>query len=107
MAERRLFDFRMDKQARKGWSNMDSMRIVDVILNSILWMEEKYRDVPNGKIAAMIALHYLMPAIRSEYRTKPQAIEEHIAGALHWWKAASSDQCWNSPAAGQEGSVEK
>ena len=31
---------------------------VEVILNAILWMEEKYRDVPNGKIAAMIALHY-------------------------------------------------
>jgi hypothetical protein len=80
---------------------------VDVILNSILWMEEKYRDVRNGKIAAMIALHYLMLAIRSEYRKNPQAIEEHIARALRWWKAASGDQCWNSPAAGQEGSAEK
>ena len=62
---------------------------VEVILNAILWMEEKYRDVPNGKIAAMIALHYLMLAIRSEYRTNPKAVEEHIARALHWWKAAS------------------
>lgn len=80
---------------------------VEVILNAILWMEEKYRDVPSGKIAAMIALHYLMLAIRSEYRTKPQAVEEHIGHALHWWKAASGDQCWNSPAVGQAGSANK
>lgn len=80
---------------------------VEVILSATLWMEEKYRDAPKGKIAVMIALHYLMLAIRSEYRTKPQAIEEHIARALHWWKAASGDQCWNSPAVGQEGSANK
>ena len=51
-------------------------------------------------------LHYLMLAIRSEYRTNPKAVEEHIARALHWWKAASGDQCWNSPAM-QEGSANK
>jgi hypothetical protein len=45
---------------------------VEVILNAITWMEEKYRDAPKGKIAVMIALHYLMLAIRSEYRTKPR-----------------------------------
>lgn len=75
---------------------------VEVILDATLWMEEKYRDVPSGTIAAMIALHYLMLAIRSEYRTKPHAIEEHIARALHWLKTASHDQCWNSPAVGRE-----
>jgi hypothetical protein len=75
---------------------------VEVILNATQWMEERYRDLPTGKIAAMIALHYWMLAIRSEYRTKPQAIEEHIARALHWWKAATSDQCWNSPGVVQE-----
>ena len=52
---------------------------VEVILNATQWMEEKYRDSPNGKIAAMITLHYLMLAIRSEYRTNPKAVEEHIA----------------------------
>ena len=80
---------------------------VEVIVNGTSWMEGKYRDAPNGKIAAMIALHYLMLAIRSEYRTKPQAIEEHIARALHWWKIASGDPCWNAPAVGQEEPVNK
>jgi hypothetical protein len=80
---------------------------VEVILNAIRWMEEKYRDVPNGKIAAMIALHYLMLAIRSEYRTNPKAVEEHIARALHWLKTTSHDQCWNTPAVGREGSANK
>jgi hypothetical protein len=80
---------------------------VEVILDATLWMEEKYRDVPSGTIAAMIALHYLMLAIRSEYRTKPQAIEEHIARALRWLKTTSHDQCWNSPAVGREGSANK
>ena len=55
----------------------------------------------------MIALHYLMLAIRSEYRTKPQVIEEHIARALHWWKLASGDQCWNTPAERPQESANK
>ena len=80
---------------------------VEVILNATRWMEEKYRDAPNGKIATMIALHYLMLAIRSEYRTKPQVIEEHIARALHWWKLASDDQCWNTPAERPQESANK
>jgi hypothetical protein len=74
---------------------------VSVILNATLWMEKNYRKVPNGRIAAMIALHYLMLATRSEYLTKPEAIEGHIASALRWWKAASGDPCWNRPAVGQ------
>ena len=52
---------------------------VEVIVNATLWMEEKYRDAPNGRIAAMIALHYLMLATRMEYRTNPQTVEEYIA----------------------------
>ena len=79
----------------------------EVILSAILWMEEKYRDVPNGKIAAMIALHYLMLAIRNEHQTQPLLIEEHISGALHWWKLASGDPCWNRPAVGQEEPINK
>jgi hypothetical protein len=70
-------------------------------------MEQKYRDVPNGKIAAMIALHYLMLAIRSEYRSKPEVIEEHIAHSLRWWKLASGDQCWNTPVVRPEESANK
>jgi hypothetical protein len=31
---------------------------VEVILNATLWMEAKYREVPNVKLAAMNALHY-------------------------------------------------
>jgi hypothetical protein len=39
------------------------------LINATLWMETKYREVPKGKIAAVIALHYLM-LTRGEYRTK-------------------------------------
>ena len=66
---------------------------VEVILKATLWMEEKYRQVPNGKIAAMIALHYLMLAMRPEYQTEPQIVEEHIAQAIGWLKAASGEPC--------------
>jgi hypothetical protein len=44
---------------------------VEVILDATLWMEEKYRDVPSGTIAAMIALHYLMLAIRTGQNPRP------------------------------------
>ena len=74
---------------------------VEVILKATLWMEEKYRQVPNGRIAAMIALHYLMLAMRREYQKKPQTVEEHIAHALAWLKAASSGRCWNATAVGR------
>lgn len=69
---------------------------VEVILKATLWMEEKYRQAPNGKIAAMIALHHLMLAMRDEYRTEPQTVESHIVQALAWWKAASHDHRWNA-----------
>jgi|SRR4029077_7226331 hypothetical protein len=78
---------------------------VQVILKATTWMEEKYRDAPNGKIAAMIALHYLMLAMRQEYRSLPETVEEYIARALWWWKAASDDHRWDSqPLEGDESS---
>src|SRR5262245_41881410 len=80
---------------------------VKVIINATTRMEGKCRATPNGKIAAMILLHYLMLAIRSEYGTKPQAVEEHIARALHWWKIASGDPCMNTPAVDQEEPISK
>ncbi|MGB7951828.1 MAG: hypothetical protein WCH75_29425 [Candidatus Binatia bacterium] len=57
---------------------------VDVILKATVWMEEKYRQAPNGKIAVMIALHCLMLAMRREYQTEPHTVEEQITHALHW-----------------------
>lgn len=69
---------------------------VEVILKATLWMEEKYRQVPNGKIAAMIALHHLMLAMRREYHAEPQTVEEHITHALAWWKAANHEPRWNT-----------
>jgi hypothetical protein len=46
-----------------------------VILKETLWMEEKYRQVPNAKIAAMIALHYLMLAMRRESPTQTHTVK--------------------------------
>jgi hypothetical protein len=69
---------------------------IDVILKATFWMEEKYRQGSSDKIAAMIALHYLMLAMRREYQTEPGTVQEHIAHALHWWKAASQDHRWNA-----------
>jgi hypothetical protein len=80
---------------------------VEVILNATKWMEEKYRDVPNGKIAAMIALHYLMLAMRQEYRGSQETIEGHMSNALRWWETACCHACWNSPAAGREESQDE
>jgi hypothetical protein len=75
---------------------------VEVILKATFWMEEKYWQAPNGKIAAMIALHYLMLAMRPEYQRAPQTIEEHIAQAIGWLKAASGQPCWNTMALGRD-----
>jgi hypothetical protein len=61
----------------------------------------------NGKIAAMIALHYLMLATGSECLTKPEAIEGTYRQRLHWWKAASGDPCWNRSTVGQEDRANK
>ena len=57
-------------------------------------MEEKYRQVPNPKIAAMIALHYLILAMRRESRTQTHTVEDYIAQALAWWKTAGHDHWW-------------
>ena len=80
---------------------------LDVIFRAMKWMEEKYRDVPNGKIAVMIALHYLVLAMRQEYRGSQETIEGHIANALRWWETACCHECWNAPAAEKEESASK
>src|SRR5262245_26279149 len=53
---------------------------VEVIVNATSWMEGKYRDAPNGKIAAMIALHYLMLAIRNESQANPKPSKNRSPG---------------------------
>jgi hypothetical protein len=80
---------------------------VEVILNATKWMEEKYRDVPNGKIAVMIALHYLILAMRQEHRGKQEIIEAHIADALRWWETACCHACWNAAAIGNDASSKR
>jgi hypothetical protein len=61
----------------------------EVIFKATLWMEEKYREAPEAKIAVMIALHYMILAMRQESRTQPHTVKDHIAQALAWWKTAS------------------
>jgi hypothetical protein len=43
----------------------------EVILDATLWMEESTATFPSGTIAAMIALHYLMLAIRTGQNPRP------------------------------------
>jgi hypothetical protein len=66
----------------------------EVIFKATLWMEEKYREAPEAKIAVMIALHYMILAMRQESRTQPHTVEDYITQALAWWKTASRDHCW-------------
>jgi hypothetical protein len=77
---------------------------VEVILKATLWMVEKYRQAPNAKIAAMIALHYMILAMRQDPRRQPHTVEDYIAQALAWWKTASHDHCWQ-PRNPQRGSI--
>ena len=79
---------------------------VEVILNATRWMEEKYRDAQrqdrgDDRFALFDARH------QERVPDKPQVIEEHIARALHWWKLASGDQCWNTPAERPQESANK
>jgi hypothetical protein len=67
---------------------------VEVILKATLWMEERYRQSRNPKIAAMIALHYMILAVRQEPWTRPHTVEDYIAQALACWKTASHDHGW-------------
>jgi hypothetical protein len=74
----------------------------EVILNAARWMERNYHDVPNDKIAAIIALHYLMFAFRSVAGTSPPAIEDYTARALYWRELAAGNTRRNSQVAQEQ-----
>ena len=57
---------------------------METILTAIVWLEEKHRKMPGEKIAMVIALHYLILALRHDATVESAAAEEYCARAARW-----------------------
>ncbi|MEK7333935.1 MAG: hypothetical protein AAB222_01275, partial [Candidatus Binatota bacterium] len=61
---------------------------VGTILKATVWLEEKDRQAPHWKTAIVIALHYLVLAIREEGQAQADMTEEYVFRAVRWREAA-------------------
>lgn len=62
---------------------------VETILKATVWLEEKHRQEPHWKTAIVIALHYLVLALRPESQSDPEMVKEYFRQAVRWWKEAN------------------
>ena len=61
---------------------------VEIILEATVWLEEKYGQVHQGESAIVIALQYLVLAMRREFRARPGVAKEYFSRAVRWREEA-------------------
>ncbi len=59
-----------------------------IILEATAWLEERYSQAPHGHTAVVIALHYLLLAMRPELRANPEAAKTYFSRAVRWREEA-------------------
>lgn len=79
-----------DPWIKKAWEIHRQARCfpVGTILKATLWLEERDRQAPHWKTAIVIALHYLVLAIRDESQAPADLAEEYLVRAVRWREAA-------------------
>lgn len=58
------------------------------IVKAAVWLEERDRQAPQWQTAIVIALHYLVLAIREEGQAHADMAEEYLFRAVRWREAA-------------------
>jgi len=61
---------------------------VETILKATVWLEEKHREAPHWKTAIVIALQYLVLAVRPESQSDPDMANEYFRQAVRWREEA-------------------
>lgn len=59
-----------------------------IFLRATAWLEEKYRQAPDCDTAAVIALQYLMLALRHDPRVAGGTVKEYVRRAARWREEA-------------------
>ena len=65
---------------------------VETILTATIWLEEKFRQTGDGKIAFAIALHYLLLALCQDLDMKSPLAHEYCSRAARW-QAMARESC--------------
>lgn len=80
-----------DPLVRKAWElcRQTAQCPIEVILEATVWLEEQHRQTPRSSTAIVIALQYLMLAMRRELRTRPGVAKDYFSRAVRWREEAS------------------
>ena len=80
-----------DPLVRKAWElcRQTAQCPIEVILEATVWLEEQHHRAPHCRTALVIALQYLMLAMRRELRTRPGVAKDYFSRALRWREEAS------------------
>jgi hypothetical protein len=76
----------MDLLIQKAWElyQVTARVPVETILTTAAWLEEKFRQTADGKIALAIALHYLLLALRQDFDMESALAQGYCARAARW-----------------------
>lgn len=79
-----------DPLVQKAWAirHQTEHFSVEIILEATVWLEEHYQQAPHGNTALVIALQYLLLAMRREFRARPGIAKEYFSRAMRWRKEA-------------------
>ncbi len=80
-----------DPLVRKAWElcRQTAPCPIEVILEATIWLEEKHRQTPHSRTAIVIALQYLILAMRQELRSSPDVAKDYFSRAIRWREEAS------------------
>jgi hypothetical protein len=80
-----------DPLVRKAWElcRQTAHCPMEIILEATVWLEEKYKRTPHGNTALVIALQYLLLAMRHELRSRPTLAKEYFSRAVRWREEAT------------------
>jgi hypothetical protein len=81
----------MDALIKKAWE-LDQLIAgvpVETILTAAVWLEEKFRQKNDGKIALAVALHYLLLALRNDIDMESPLAQEYCQRAAEWQRMAA------------------
>jgi hypothetical protein len=80
-----------DPLVRKAWElcHQTAHCPIEIILEATVWLEEKYQQAPQGNTAIVIALQYLLLAMRRDLRRNPELAKEYFSRAVRWREEAA------------------
>ncbi len=79
-----------DPLIRKAWTlcKETAQCPTEILLKAAIWLEENYQQTPDGNTAMVIALHYLMLAMRQGPGVTAEITEVYVSRATHWREEA-------------------